>query len=433
MKSRSGRNQASKVDVVDVVDVVHEVLPNDTLLENVFDRNGNEVRLVVAEPGKDPYFEDEYRLNGICYRPRLDANIQSGRVSTPSAIVKSPDVTVLLDQTKDLIHKCVDLDKDFEVVVAHYVLASQVYDRFSRFGYMRLQGSYGTGKSRFLELMSKVCFRGVQLGVASSNAVLYRTLRLYPGTLCLDEADYDQLSVSSDLLKILNSGYQSSGSVWRCADGHRGYVPEAYPTFCPKVIASRRNYRDKSLESRILSQRSRMAQRIVPNSLSSSDLAKEIEDLRNALFSYRLHNWHVISDDVHVRGLEGLDMRTTEILKPLAIAAGANALPGEIIEYVKRLGRMRKPQRGERLRRITLQTISRYAEAGEEPLVSEVAEEVNKHLDPQERVSSRKMGSYLDELWIERCETNRGRRLILDREQVNAIVKEYTYSPMQSS
>lgn len=317
------------------------------------------------------------------------------------------------------------LDDAFEMVAAHYVVATQVYDRFSRFGYLRLHGNYGTGKSRFLELMARICYRGTYMGGAYSRAVLYRILAQYPGTLCLDEADFHELSFRGDLVKILNTGYQANGCVWRCADGRHDHEPRRYRSFGPKVLASRHQYQDESLESRILSQHSRKAEREVPPSLSSSEIQEEISELRNLLFGYRVSRWHTISEDGPVQGLEGLDLRTAEILRPLALALGKNELPPEIIDYARSLTVARQARRLRSLEAQTLRTLMRFHEEGRVPYVREVAEKVNGHNRSYSAITDRKMGAVLATLGIERTRTREGRRVDIDPDHLRNLMDQY--------
>lgn len=409
---------------VNVVYVTHKVLGDETLLEAIYDPDRGAPQLLVAREGHYQIMT-EHRAEGCCYKPRLDGLVRSGHVSAPSEYKQPPDVAELLERIRHLIHRCVDLDDVFEIVAAHYVVSTYVYDRFSRFGYLRLHGNYGTGKSRFLELMAKLCYRGTYLGGAFSRAVLHRTLELYPGTLCLDEADFHDLSFRGDLVKILNTGYQFNGCIWRCADGRNGYEPQRYPSFGPKVLASRYKYEDESLESRILSQNSRQATRSLPASLRSSGIQKEMEELRNLLFGYRVMKWHSISEDEHVQGLEGFDPRTAEILRPLALAAGRNVLPPEIIDYARCLTASRQARRLKGLEALALRELRRFHQDGCIPYVREVAERVNAHNASGSTISDRKMGAVLENLGIKRTHTREGRRVVIDPEHLQNLMEQY--------
>lgn len=69
-------------------------------------------------------------------------------VLLPSAATNYGDENALRSELQAFVHRYVDLTETFERIAVEYVLLSWVYDVFNELPYLRLQGDYGTGKTR---------------------------------------------------------------------------------------------------------------------------------------------------------------------------------------------------------------------------------------------------------------------------------------------
>lgn len=410
---------------MDTVDVVMRKLPNGTLLELIYDPYTESAQFVVVQ-GDGFSKQTQYEFNGQIYRPLVDKIIQGGFVQTPSDVGELGEINHLHADVMEFISTCHDMNEDDLFITTRYVFASYLFDRFDRFGYLRIIGDYGTGKSRFLELMSKLCYRGIYMGGGYSEPVIYRILAQYPGTLCLDEADFSHSTMQTLLTKILNTGYQQSGVVWRCGNGKNNYPPEVFPTFGPKCLAARGYTQDDGLESRMISMKSYQTKRNdLPTGLNEASLMMRFIDLKNRLFSYRIGNWHSFSGEQKVSGEDEFDPRLAEILRPLSLAVNESEMHPILKSYARQLSEERVDYRRHSLEGITVQELSRLIGSDEPLLVGGLTECVNRNLDDGEKIKPRSVGVILDKLEIERKKINRGYQILLEPERLRELQLYY--------
>ena len=205
----------------------------------------------------------------------------------------------LICSIRSFIHRYVDLEADFEIVAAHYVLLSWVYDRFRAVPYLRIIGDFGSGKSRFLAVVGSICYKPFFASGSSTLSPIFYTLDQYRGTLILDEGDLKFSGETADMVKVLNNGNTQGFPVLRSEISKDGvYSPRAFKVFGPKIIATRGSYSDPALESRMITYRAKAGQvrGDIPTSLPES-FETEAENLRNQLLIYRFKNWHTLEPD----------------------------------------------------------------------------------------------------------------------------------------
>ena len=100
--------------------------------------------------------------------------------------------------------------------------------------------------------MSQICYRSLNVSGAITAAALFRIIDSVQGTLTIDEADFKDSWVESQVAKILNHGYTRGVAIIRLNNVSE---PQAYQAFGPKIIASRNPFKDAALESRCLDMR----------------------------------------------------------------------------------------------------------------------------------------------------------------------------------
>lgn len=83
---------------------------------------------------------------------------------------------------------------------------------------------------------------------------MFRTIETVGGTTLMDEADPDETEVGTDLMKILNCGYQQGLTIVRNDKDRSGnWCPSSFDVFGPKIISGRKRFQDEATESRCLS------------------------------------------------------------------------------------------------------------------------------------------------------------------------------------
>jgi hypothetical protein len=212
----------------------------------------------------------------------------------------------------------VDFSPRFEQLAAHYVLLSWVYDAFNELPILRLQGEYGTGKTRALVALGSVAYRGFFASGASTVSPIFHTLDRFGGTLILDEADLRYSDKTVELVKILNNGTVRGLPVLRSLQNrHKEFNPTAFNVFGPKILAMRGRFRDRALESRCITERmsARPLREDVPVQLPDT-LKEEAQRLRNRLLDFRMR--YLFSTHIDPsRAVEGIAPRLNQMALPL--------------------------------------------------------------------------------------------------------------------
>jgi len=239
---KTSKKQIKPSPKVQPIPVVSKRLANGHMLELIYSQT---IKVMSTyEASKDTTYIPVSGSNNL---------IKHGVIKFPSFAEVYGSINKLIGEIRAYIHRYVDLDPEFEMVAAHYVLLSWVYDRFNEVPYLRMLGDYGTGKTRFLQIIGSICYKPIFVSGASSMSPIFHSLNSFSGTLILDEADFKFSDAKSDMVKILNNGTLKGFPVLRCEGNSKGqYNPRAFQVFGPKIIATRHHYSDPALESRLI-------------------------------------------------------------------------------------------------------------------------------------------------------------------------------------
>lgn len=314
---------------------MNRVLRNGIIIETLFDETRQpQCRFVIAELNKPPIEADEYQINGLSVFPpeRLAKLFEQGTIKLPSTLEEYGSVLELFDSIKCFLRAYLALE-EFEIsLLATYAAMSYVYDAFRAFPYLRFKGEPATGKSRCLRVLGAICYRSVDLGVSPSRSALFRRADQMRSTLILDEADMEG-DLRSDYMKLLNSGYETHGSISLSVGSEGDYAPQSFTTGCPKLIANRLAFPDRALETRTLTVP--MLAKTLPDNIPI-ELPYSFEEkalsLRNRLMKYRLDTFHRIRKEE--AALRGLDGRTIQLGLPLYSISPDPTWKAEFLRYL---------------------------------------------------------------------------------------------------
>lgn len=266
------------------------------LVELFFDREKMRTLLAVRYPdGRVSDLMDHVVIEGKTYKPIFPTSTMIKKiVLMPSELGEQMSEDELLALTSAHINKYFDFgaDKFFEELTPLYVPFTYNYDAFTEVSYLRGLGDYGTGKTRFIKTVGKICYRPVYISGGSSAASIYHLLDTFHGTLVLNEGDFNQSDESSIIAKILNGGTEKDEAVTKMKkDGAGNMDVEAYNVFGPKVICTRKEFDDRAIKSRCLTM-DMVPFQPRPDIPISSPPRKELEELelRNLWTTYRIHH-----------------------------------------------------------------------------------------------------------------------------------------------
>ncbi len=186
-------------------------------------------------------------------------------------------------------------DETFEQLCMVYPFFTYLARQFRTVPYLRALGDYGTGKSRLLKTIGPICFQPIMTNAGSSASSLFRILDLFTNsTLVLDEADFSNSDEASMIAKILNGGNEKGQPILRSEKNAMGnFDAAAFDVFGPKVIGMRKDFQDQATASRCLTKEMLPIQPhpSIPLDLPPVEVyEKECLGIRNALFTYMMHN-----------------------------------------------------------------------------------------------------------------------------------------------
>lgn len=289
------------------------------IIEAVIKENGK-TTFAVFKDGKIE-FKDKITLpNGESLVPLSATSdaIKHGFITLPPEPIEYESELSLLKEIKIFIAKYFYIGKGFCETSALYIMLSWVFERFNELPYMRVIGTFGTGKSRYLRVMGAIAFNPISVG-SSSVAAMFRTISQFGGTFILDEADFKSSEFSSDVAKILNNGHSKGAPVARMrekANSKGEFSVDLFQVFGPKILASRETFNDTALESRCF------AQRLYPNTNINAPISldnkffEEAKILRGKLLTFRFRNFSKIK--IKELGPEKIpNLRIRQIAQPI--------------------------------------------------------------------------------------------------------------------
>jgi hypothetical protein len=330
-----------------------------TIYEQVFDKDTkqsfyigfNTISGVVNEA------KSSIEIDDITYLPFNTEMVQKETVKLPSEALDYGEETDLIEMVRSFIHKYVDLSEFGEKIASYYVLLSWVYDNYETIPYLRFIGDYGTGKSRALKTVGNLCYKPIFAGGAITTSPIFRLINDFHGTLVIDEADFNNSDHYSELVKILNCGYQKGMPVLR-TEGDAVKQPKAFDVFSPKLIATRSEYKDLALESRcITTHMSGNPRKDIPYNLPN-EFEEAALKLRNYLLFFRFK--HFGSDSIKLdesKRIPNIEPRINQITMAILAIVKDEVEQQKIREFIIQYDESLKSKRSEDITSLILQAI----------------------------------------------------------------------------
>jgi len=390
------------------------IINTDALYEMVFDRTTNKTSF--SKMSRDGNLEnnlEEVELEGRKYRPLPPTYnlVEKGVILFPSLATPYENEEAILKEIQTFIHNYLDISEVFEQIATYYVLFTWMYDRFNEVPYLRAIGDFGSGKSRFIQAIGILCYKPVFTGGATTPSPIFRIVNEVHGTLIIDEADFKFSDMTSEIVKILNTGYQRGMPVLR-SEGKGTFEVKAYDVFCPKIVATRETFSDKALESRFLVEEmgAGKLRTDIPRTLDEN-FYQDAEKIRNKLLMWRLKNYF---EPIERREdlIEGIHPRLNQIVMPLLSIIKDEAIREHLKTFIVKYNTDLVADRGLSWESdIVFAILKLECETkAHQVTVKQITDEVNREIDiSDDTLQARKVGWYLrSKLQLKPYKTRKG-------------------------
>ena len=386
----------------------------DALYEMVFDRKENKTSF--SKMDRDGNLEaliEEVEIEGRKYKPLPPSYnlVEKDVILFPSLATPYTNEEEMLKEIQTFIHKYLDISEVFEQIATYYVLFTWMFDKFNEVPYLRAIGDFGSGKSRFIQAIGILCYKPVFTGGATTPSPIFRIVNEVHGTLIIDEADFKFSDMTSEIVKILNTGYQRGMPVLR-SEGKGTFEVKAYDVFCPKIVATRETFSDKALESRFLVEEmgAGKLRADIPRTLDES-FYKEAENIRNKLLMWRLKNYFEPIERRHDL-IEGIHPRLNQIVMPLLSIIKDEAIREHLKTFIVKYNTDLVADRGLSWESDIVFAVLKleYELNVHEITVKQITDEVNREIDiSDDTLQARKVGWYLrSKLQLKPYKTRKG-------------------------
>lgn len=377
------------------------IITEDALYEMIYDKVLNTTSFIKAgRNGQMEFFLEEAEINGRKFKPLPPSHmlVEKKVILFPSMTLPYDSEELLLKEIQTFIHKYLDVTEAFEPIATYYVLFTWLYDRFNEVPYLRAIGDFGSGKSRLLQVVGSLCYKPIFTGGATTTSPIFRIVDEVKGTLIIDEADFKYSDMSSDMVKILNMGYQKGGNVLR-SEGKGTFEVKAYQVFCPKIVATRETFSDKALESRFLIEEmgSGNLRKDIPRTLND-EFYFEAETLRNKLLMWRLKNYFEPIEK-YEEVIDGIHPRLNQIVIPLLSIIKDKKIREQLITFIIKYNGELVAERGFSLESDIVFAILKLEHEIFDGCVTtkQITDEVNKNIDnTYDKLNPKKVGWYLN-------------------------------------
>lgn len=194
--------------------------------------------------------EQYYPLQKIVWP--ICQDLETGHGEYLEKMYREFDKTCLWQEIRLFILDHLDLPDDrLYSVITSWIFCTWIWEDIPVVPYLFFYGTKNSGKTRGLEILKELCYRGI-LGSTVSTAALYRIIQKFHPTILLDEADSWTREKRQEIIGILNSGYRKGSLAIRCATGKNTENEVQYfDVFGFKAIAGTEGLKE-TLESRCI-------------------------------------------------------------------------------------------------------------------------------------------------------------------------------------
>ena len=224
------------------------------------------------------------------------------------------------------------------LTLAAWVMMTYAYPALAAVPYLYLAGPAGSGKTRTMDVLSRMVFRSMMTGNASAP-VIFRTRHTFGGTLLLDEAERMRDARSPDVVEILSillAGYRRGGTAMRMEPSGDSFRSVSFDCFGPAVLGCIKGL-PPALASRCITVRMmRAAKGDEQVGRSLNDTPEQAKTVLDALHFWAIdHAFDAINQEIPETSLANRDAELWGPLLRIVAHAGDEAALGLLIDHAE--------------------------------------------------------------------------------------------------
>lgn len=346
-------------------------------------------------------------------------------LTTPKLTFTLGEETVLWKDIKQFIYEHVDVvEPELYDVLTAWVFASYIPEMWRVVPYIFAYGSVATGKTRLLEALQAVSYRGM-LGSNVSSASLFRGCDQWHPSIFLDETEIYSKMEHVEIIGLLNAGYRRGQYAWRVKNTEAGCELELFDVFGFKGLSGTEGLA-KTLESRSI--KIRMIKNTRPiRFLVDLDKAEEI---RGKLLMWRFlmlregceRSERFLEVPPALKFANG---RLAELFQPLLTVA--NEGHENIVKYAKKVYEIRQLEEETSVEAMILNALMESKDKVEEKVIltKDIRTTLNVDIPKKEQFKTTTIGRIMRRLGFLPKHTRRGNGWLWNDIRVTLLQKRY--------
>ena len=376
--------------------------------------------------GKDFEESSVFRLDDLVYQPLLRCPW-----TLASKAIKYSSSHELWNEVRQYIYEHLFLpNKELYDVLTGWILATWIQELWTVVPYLFFYGPVASGKTRGLEVLQRLCYRGI-LASNISTAALFRASEEWHPTLLLDETEIYNKDTKREIIGLLNSGYRRGQYAIRVKQTQQGSELEAFDVFGFKALAGTKGLA-QALESRSIMIRMIKSRRRVNRIIDE----KSGLDLRSKLLGWRLYTLTSGEPselfELFSEGIPSLDFangRLSELFT--CLLAVSNEGHENIMKYAHKLYEMRsfEEKASEEAEIVEILIKKSLIDEKSFVLTKDLTEEFNSSRSEREKWKTSSVGWLIRRLGFNKIHTKRGNGWHIDEDRLKYLGEIYGIEP----
>lgn len=287
-------------------------------------------RYVVVDDGNTSQIETNRYVFDVRDRVLMGINERWSKKKMRD-FVNNPTSVALYQKIKNIVRNYIELKNEaYYGLVSAWIIATYFHRCFNAFPFLFFYGKKGSGKSRILDLLEKLCFNAIKVkGITVAS--LADSLDGLRGTFLCDQAESLSNPQNEELVGILADSYTVGGGRRRLVHiSNKNRRVLEFETYSPKAFAS-----FKDIHTDLKDRCVQISMLRAVNDFPYPEAHLPIwHKLRDELYRSLLVNWKQVIEIYQHTG-DGVTHRVRELWRPLETILRLEGVPGEEIQEIK--------------------------------------------------------------------------------------------------